>query len=97
MILYQTEETKFDFDIKGVQYHLILQDKVDLEKGINIAKLAVFNAVGSQSINYFRNLDRILNQLPCTIMGMTWHQVAQDNHNFVSFMILLNFKRESIK
>ena len=53
----------------------ISQEKAALEEQINIAKLAVFNAVGSQSINYFRNLDRILNQLPCTIMGMTWHQV----------------------
>lgn len=52
-----------------------LQEKIGLEEGINIAKLAVFNAVGSQSVNYFRNLDRILNQLPCTIMGMSWHQV----------------------
>ena len=54
-----------------------LKEKVTLEEGITITQLAVLNAVGSQSHNYFRNLDRILNQLPCTIMGMTWNQVVE--------------------
>ena len=43
--------------------------------GINRTELAVMNAIGSSAAPYFRNLDRILNQMPCNIMGLPWYQV----------------------
>ena len=49
-----------------------IRDRLTLLEGIKSAELGVMNAVGSTTVQYFRNLDEIIDLMPVNIMGMSW-------------------------
>ena len=52
-----------------------IRDRLTLLEGIKLAELGVMNAVGSTTVQYFRNLDTIVNMMPVNIMGMSWYKL----------------------
>ena len=52
-----------------------VRDRLSLRQGIKLAELGVLNAVGSTTIQYFRNLDRIIKLMPVNIMGLPWYKL----------------------
>ena len=46
-----------------------------LLEGIKSAELGVMNAVGSNDVQYFRDLDSMIELMPINIMGMSWHEL----------------------
>ena len=52
-----------------------IRDRLTLLEGIKSAELGVLNAVGSTSVQYFRNLDVIIDMMPVNIMGMSWYKL----------------------
>ena len=51
------------------------RDRLTLLEGIKLAELGVMNAVGSTTVQYFRNLDSIINMMPINIMNMSWYKL----------------------
>ena len=52
-----------------------VRDRLSLMQGIKLAELGVLNAVGSTTVQYFRNLDHIINLMPVNIMGLPWYKL----------------------
>ena len=52
-----------------------IRDRLSLLQGIRLAELGVMNAVGSTTVQYFRNLQDIINRMPVNIMGMSWYKL----------------------
>lgn len=49
-----------------------------LLEGIKSTELGVMNAVGSRTVQYFRNLDEIIHLMPVNIMGMSWYHLKNE-------------------
>lgn len=59
-----------------------IRDRLTLLEGIKSAELGVMNAVGSTTVQYFRNLDAIIHLMPLDIMSMSWYKLKhQMNDN----------------
>lgn len=52
-----------------------VRDRLTLLEGIKLTELGVMNAVGSTTVQYFRNLDVIIDMMPVNIMGMSWYKL----------------------
>ena len=52
-----------------------IRDRLTLLDGIKSAELGVMNAVGSTDVQYFRDLDAMIDIMPINIMGMSWHEL----------------------
>ena len=52
-----------------------MQNRITLMQGIKLAELGVMNAVGSTKTPYFRDLNKIVNQMPVNLMGIPWYKL----------------------
>ena len=55
-----------------------IRDRLTLLDGIKSAELGVMNAVGSSDVQYFRDLDVMIDIMPVNIMGMSWHKLKNE-------------------